>query len=480
MDIESIKSIWESWKEVQEKKLDPVGKEDGDIDNDGDKDSSDKYLANRRKKVSGEIAKGVGKEPANEPGENPPKVSKEKQVKVAYEEKGVNPFTKDNDDKKKSKKKVEDDEEEYEDDMDESVEFNESISDLMEANLPINMLVGPGGVGGGKTYQQAAKEMMKDAWRALTGKQKSVISKVHKLTQSDDELGKLYRDGWKSGGTSMKPGARKAFDARVKELLPNEETRDYVAAWKSVKAKVQSSMKDQNESAEMPEWLQVIGEKLRAMEESDDPVADEKEAYKDDKKETGKRKAVDKEIQKGTGKEPANEPGQNPPKMSKEKQVKLAYEEVEDDFDNEGDEEDAARIKKRAMRNSDVDDNGEPTKEKMKGMRKEDFASEADWRVTSMREALAVMDKKRSGLNQTPQAKNQSKMATSTEPMLDVLTSVGEAEFVLKHKQSNPDYEDMEDNKAALPSGVKSQSPSRRGTDNLNNGDGKAPRSPRK
>ena len=463
MDIESIKSIWESWKEVQEKKLDPVGKEDGDIDNDGDEDSSDKYLASRRKKVSGEIAKGVGKEPANEPGENPPKVSKEKQVKVAYEEKGVNPFTKDNDDKKKSKKKVEDDEEEYEDDMDESVEFNESISDLMEANLPINMLVGPGGVGGGKTYKQAAKEMMKDAWRALTGKQKSVISKVHKLTQSDDELGKLYRDGWKSGGTSMKPGARKAFDARVKELLPNEETRDYVAAWKSVKAKVQSSMKDQNESTEMPEWLQVIGEKLRAMEESDDPVADEKEAYKDDKKETGKRKAVDKEIQKGTGKEPANEPGQNPPKMSKEKQVKLAYEEVEDDFDNEGDEEDAARIKKRAMRNSDVDDNGEPTKEKMKGMRKEDFASEANWRVSSMREALAVME-----------ANKQTQGATKSEPYDDT-ASQGSKDFIKMHKQSNPDLEDLEDNKAVLPTGVKSQAPSRRG-DNLNNGDGKKPK----
>ena len=125
----------------------------------------------------------------------------------------------------------------------ESVEFNESISDLMEANLPINMLM-PGLIDGSKSYKQAAKEIVKDAWRALTGKQKSVIAKVHKLTQTDDELGKLYRDGWKSGGTSMKPGARKAFDARVKELLPNEETRDYVAAWKSVKAKVQSSMKD--------------------------------------------------------------------------------------------------------------------------------------------------------------------------------------------------------------------------------------------
>ena len=38
--------------EVTEKKLDPVGKEDKDIDNDGDHDKSDKYLIARRKKVS--------------------------------------------------------------------------------------------------------------------------------------------------------------------------------------------------------------------------------------------------------------------------------------------------------------------------------------------------------------------------------------------------------------------------------------------
>jgi len=38
-------------------KLDPVGKEDGDIDNDGDKDSSDKYLAKRRKTISKAIDK---------------------------------------------------------------------------------------------------------------------------------------------------------------------------------------------------------------------------------------------------------------------------------------------------------------------------------------------------------------------------------------------------------------------------------------
>ena len=41
---------------LAEKKLDPVGKEDKDIDNDGDHDKSDKYLHMRRKKVSKIIA----------------------------------------------------------------------------------------------------------------------------------------------------------------------------------------------------------------------------------------------------------------------------------------------------------------------------------------------------------------------------------------------------------------------------------------
>ena len=43
------------------KKLDPVGQEDGDINNDGKKDGTDKYLMNRRKAVSKAIAKKRGK-----------------------------------------------------------------------------------------------------------------------------------------------------------------------------------------------------------------------------------------------------------------------------------------------------------------------------------------------------------------------------------------------------------------------------------
>ena len=49
MELETLKEA--------AKKLDPVGNEDKDIDNDGDHDKSDKYLLNRRKTV----AKAMGK-----------------------------------------------------------------------------------------------------------------------------------------------------------------------------------------------------------------------------------------------------------------------------------------------------------------------------------------------------------------------------------------------------------------------------------
>ena len=54
---QSVMEIWKNATVVTEKKLDPVGKEDGDIDNDGDKDSSDKYLAKRRKAISKSMKK---------------------------------------------------------------------------------------------------------------------------------------------------------------------------------------------------------------------------------------------------------------------------------------------------------------------------------------------------------------------------------------------------------------------------------------
>ena len=52
-----LKSIAEAYQSIHEKKLDPVGKEDGDVDNDGDKDSSDSYLMKRRKAIGKAMAK---------------------------------------------------------------------------------------------------------------------------------------------------------------------------------------------------------------------------------------------------------------------------------------------------------------------------------------------------------------------------------------------------------------------------------------
>lgn len=52
MNPSYIKKMAELWAEVTEKKkLDPVGKADADIDNDGDVDSSDEYLHKRRKAI---------------------------------------------------------------------------------------------------------------------------------------------------------------------------------------------------------------------------------------------------------------------------------------------------------------------------------------------------------------------------------------------------------------------------------------------
>jgi hypothetical protein len=55
---EYYKKIGDLWKDILEgKKLDPVGSEDKDIDNDGDHDKSDKYLHNRRKAIKADMKK---------------------------------------------------------------------------------------------------------------------------------------------------------------------------------------------------------------------------------------------------------------------------------------------------------------------------------------------------------------------------------------------------------------------------------------
>ena len=53
---EDMGGILNRYYDIREE-MDPVGKEDGDIDNDGDTDSSDEYLKNRRDTISKAIDK---------------------------------------------------------------------------------------------------------------------------------------------------------------------------------------------------------------------------------------------------------------------------------------------------------------------------------------------------------------------------------------------------------------------------------------
>ena len=53
---DSVMSVLKE-KKTDSSQLDPVGKEDGDVDNDGDTDSSDKYLKKRRTAISKAIRK---------------------------------------------------------------------------------------------------------------------------------------------------------------------------------------------------------------------------------------------------------------------------------------------------------------------------------------------------------------------------------------------------------------------------------------
>ena len=82
-EFSQIRKDWSgAYSSIYEKKMDAVGKEDGDIDNDGDKDSSDDYLANRRKA----IGKSMGKKGKCEKCGKDPCECDKKEVEEGYKE----------------------------------------------------------------------------------------------------------------------------------------------------------------------------------------------------------------------------------------------------------------------------------------------------------------------------------------------------------------------------------------------------------
>ena len=83
-------------KKKMPEKLDPVGQEDDDVDNDGDTDSSDKYLKKRRKAISKSMKEtwaeavrkvkenenGNGEDPSDEDDEDEKKNGKKAKIEI--------------------------------------------------------------------------------------------------------------------------------------------------------------------------------------------------------------------------------------------------------------------------------------------------------------------------------------------------------------------------------------------------------------
>lgn len=71
INTEEVNSIRERLFKALAEKMDPVGKEDDDVNNDGKKDKTDDYLKNRREKVAKAINKGKGENESIEESDCP-------------------------------------------------------------------------------------------------------------------------------------------------------------------------------------------------------------------------------------------------------------------------------------------------------------------------------------------------------------------------------------------------------------------------
>jgi hypothetical protein len=68
----------------EKKNLDPVGKEDDDVDNDGDVDDSDSYLKKRRDAIGKAMGKKGKKDDEDEDEDKEEKKSEKKETKEEY------------------------------------------------------------------------------------------------------------------------------------------------------------------------------------------------------------------------------------------------------------------------------------------------------------------------------------------------------------------------------------------------------------
>ena len=213
---------------VEQKKLDPVGQADADIDNDGDVDSSDKYLKNRRKKISQAIKKDESKLYSHVKKMMKQEYANVKKMKKAYKEDHLDMWLND---------EIELNEEENQDILN-LIEFHDQ-GQLTDIELEEGILRKVGGAvarGAGR----AASAVGKAAGRAAVAGAKAGGRAVAKGAKAGAKVaGKAAVAGAKAGGRAVAQGAK----AGVKRM----STQGRIAAAKKKAAKFKQKSADRKE-----------------------------------------------------------------------------------------------------------------------------------------------------------------------------------------------------------------------------------------
>tara|TARA_Y100001972_G_C7599805_1_gene300577 strand:+ start:71 stop:970 length:900 start_codon:yes stop_codon:yes gene_type:complete len=205
-----------------ERKLDPVGKEDDDIDNDGDSDDSDEYLKNRRKTIK----KAIKKEEFEQVDEMSDKEKKEREdfkPHMMYDPKTGKGFKANTfDDHLKMKKKGFGHDKP---DVDEGMMYAHKGTHYFKGGKPYN---GPvhkmpnGQVHTGKTHSKDSKQVFHSKKDAMEGIEEAVTTtlKFKKDLAGATAIGKeTGRTGLLQSGKKVKPGEYKLTFKNDRDMM---------------------------------------------------------------------------------------------------------------------------------------------------------------------------------------------------------------------------------------------------------------------
>ena len=230
-------------------KMDPVGKEDGDINNDGKKDKTDKYLMNRRKAIGKAIASKKESIEWDALSELSEKVSEDKQKKITGE--GVN-------NKKLIKVFPDEVREHHQKDKDGNVIPHKHDADGTPSSVEEGMLVNvaKGVESGVKKFNKFDDKVTKSIQKKVVKPAVKNVKKVAKKTGMAVLRGTAGAVGGAIKGAGQ--GAMKGIKKGLRE-------EDMMKPEMDTKPKSKKEKKEEDDPRSMPTKINLAKNKMRAM-----------------------------------------------------------------------------------------------------------------------------------------------------------------------------------------------------------------------